>query len=137
LNVSSPASSNSRRRSRAHGGTAWRFSSARLWARCALPWIRRASSESIVPTRGRLFAETTRTHRRMDLWSLGDTRIRAFCNSPSSGDVGVNMPREASLSRSIFFRSRQLRRVCCAFVVGAQYVEWIAVGARLDLQVTR
>jgi hypothetical protein len=47
LNVGSPTSSNSRRMSRAHGGTAWRCSSARLWVRFVLAWIRRASSESV------------------------------------------------------------------------------------------
>jgi hypothetical protein len=78
LNVSSPASLNSRRRSRAHEGTAWRCSSTRLWAQFALAWIRRASSESVVPTRGESFAETTKTRRRVDLSSLGEMRIRAF-----------------------------------------------------------
>jgi hypothetical protein len=78
LNVGNPASSNSRRRSRAHGGTAWRCSSARLWARFALAWIRRASSESVAPTRGGSFAETTKMRCRVDLWLLGEMRIRAF-----------------------------------------------------------
>jgi hypothetical protein len=57
------------------GGTAWHCSSARLWARFALPWIRRASSESVTPTRGGSFIETTKTRHRMDLWSLGETQI--------------------------------------------------------------
>jgi hypothetical protein len=78
LNVGSPASSNSRRRSRAHGGTAWRCSSSRLWAQFALAWIRRASSESVALTWGGSFAETTKTSRRVDLWLLGEMRIRAF-----------------------------------------------------------
>jgi hypothetical protein len=87
LNVGSPASSNSRRRSRAHGGTAWRCSSARLWVRFALAWIQRACSESVTPTRGGSFAETTKTRHWVDLWLLGEMRIRAFWNSPPSGDV--------------------------------------------------
>jgi hypothetical protein len=78
LNVGSPASSNLRRRSRAHGGTTWRCSSARLWARFALAWIRLASSESVAPTRGGSFAETTKTRHQVDLWSLGEMRIQAF-----------------------------------------------------------
>jgi hypothetical protein len=78
LNIGSPASSNSRHRSRAHEGTAWRCSSARLWAWFALAWIRRASSESVVPTCGGSFAETTKTRRWVDLWPLGEMRIWAF-----------------------------------------------------------
>jgi hypothetical protein len=70
LNVGTPASSNSRRRSWAHRGIAWRCSSARLCARFVLAWIQRASSESFTPNRGGSFAETTRTRRRVDLWSL-------------------------------------------------------------------
>jgi hypothetical protein len=97
-----------------HGGTAWRCSSACHWERFVLPWIRCASSESVAPTRGGSFAETTKTRCRMDLMSLGETQIRAFWNTPTSGDVGVHTPREASRSRSIFFRSRQLQRVCHA-----------------------
>jgi hypothetical protein len=95
LNVGSPASSNSRCGSRALGGVALRCSSARLWARFALAWIRHTSSESVAPTRGGSFAKTTRTRRRVDLWSLGETRIRAFWNSPTSGDVGVQIHRLA------------------------------------------
>jgi hypothetical protein len=78
LNAGSPTYSNSRRRSREHGGTAWRCSSALLWARFAMAWIRRASSESVVQTRGGSFAETTRTRCRVDLWPLGEMRIRNF-----------------------------------------------------------
>jgi hypothetical protein len=78
LNVGSPASSNSRRKSRAHGGTAWCCSSTRLWVRFALAWIRRASSESVASTRGGSFAETTKTRRRVDLWSLGRCGARPF-----------------------------------------------------------
>jgi hypothetical protein len=98
LNVSSPASSNSRRRSRAHGGTAWRCSFARLWAQFTLAWIRRASSESVASTHSGSFAETTRTRRWVDLWSSGEMRIRAFWNSPTSGDVGVRVACDASRS---------------------------------------
>jgi hypothetical protein len=54
-----------------YGGTDWRCSSTRLWARLALPWIRCASSESVALTRGGLFAETTKMCRRVELWSLG------------------------------------------------------------------
>jgi hypothetical protein len=56
-------------------------SSTHLWARFALDLIRRASSESVSPTHGGSFAETTKTRRRVDLWSLGETRIRTFWNS--------------------------------------------------------
>jgi hypothetical protein len=114
LNVGSPASLNSRRSSQAHDGTARRCSSACLWVRFALAWIRRASSESITPTPGGSFAETARTRRREDLWSLGEMPIWAFWNSPTSGGVGARIAREASRSWSIFFCSRQLQRVCCA-----------------------
>jgi hypothetical protein len=55
-----------------------RCSTACLWVRFALAWIRRASSDSVAPTRGGLFAETTKTRRRVDLWLLGEMRIRAF-----------------------------------------------------------
>jgi hypothetical protein len=106
LNIGSPASSNSRRRSRAHGGIAWRCSSALLWARFVLAWIRHASSEFVVPTRGGSLAETTRTRCRVDLWSFGEMQIRAFWNSPTSEDVGVRAAREMSHSWSIFFRIR-------------------------------
>jgi hypothetical protein len=44
----------------------------------ALAWIRRASSEFVATTRGGSFAETTKRHRRVDLWLLGEMRIRAF-----------------------------------------------------------
>jgi hypothetical protein len=47
LKIGSPASSNSRRRSREQGGTAQRCSFVRRWARLVLPWIQRASSESV------------------------------------------------------------------------------------------
>jgi hypothetical protein len=46
--------------------------------RFALAWIRHASSESIAPTRGWSFADTTKMCRRVDLWLLGEMRIRAF-----------------------------------------------------------
>jgi hypothetical protein len=39
LNVGSLASSSSRRRLRAHGGTTWCCSYACLWVWLALPWI--------------------------------------------------------------------------------------------------
>jgi hypothetical protein len=97
-----------------HEGTAWSCSSARLWARFALAWIRHASSESVALTRGGSFTETTRTRRQVDLWSLGEMLIRAFWNSQMSGDVGVRATREVSLSWSIFFCSRQPQRVCHA-----------------------
>jgi hypothetical protein len=43
-----------------------------------LLYPRRAPSESVAPTRGGSFAETTKTHLWVDLWSLGEIRIRAF-----------------------------------------------------------
>jgi hypothetical protein len=43
-----------------------------------LAWIRRASLEFIAPTRCGSFAETTRTHRWVDLWLLGEMWFRAF-----------------------------------------------------------
>jgi hypothetical protein len=98
LNIGSPASSNSRRRSQVHGGTAWLYSSARLCAWLALPWIQRASSESVALTRGGSFAETTRICCRVEFLSLGETQIRAFWNLPTSGNVGVRALREALCS---------------------------------------
>jgi hypothetical protein len=78
LRVSKPASSNSRCRLWTHGGAAWRCSSTRRCARFALAWIRRASSESVASTRSWSFTETTRTRHQVDLWLLGEMRIRAF-----------------------------------------------------------
>jgi hypothetical protein len=66
-----------------HGGAACR------WARFVLAWIQRAYPESVTPTCGGLFAETTRTRHRVDLWLLGEIRIRTFYNSPPSADMGA------------------------------------------------
>jgi hypothetical protein len=73
-----PASSNSRRRSRAHGGTTLAPLLCPPLGTVHVGLDPLCFSESIAPTRGGSFVEATRTRRRVDLWSFGEMWIRTF-----------------------------------------------------------